>query len=217
MILEYYKINSMHLAKSDIINLDKSNRINLMNSITGIKPVVLVGTKSSENITNLAIFSSFVHISSKPALLAFFIRNNKKVRRDTFENISENGVFTLNHIHSSIISQAHRTSIKYDKNVSEFASCKFTEHYIKGFNAPFVIESNVKIGMKLKEVIDIRSSYSKLIIGEVEHVLIKKEFLNNDFSLNLEKSESVGITGLNNYYSNKHIMSLPYFPSIKIS
>ena len=55
----------MKLYRDDIINLDRFYRINLINSITGIKPANLVGTKN--NISeNLAIFSSLVHNGSNP-------------------------------------------------------------------------------------------------------------------------------------------------------
>tara|TARA_B100001758_G_C18379440_1_gene596316 strand:+ start:205 stop:834 length:630 start_codon:yes stop_codon:yes gene_type:complete len=200
----------MYFDKRNITNLEKYKRINLINSITGIKPVILVGTKSIENITNLAIFSSIVHISSNPPLLGFFLRANRKIRRDTFENIIQNNSYTFNHISSSMIKRAHQTSAKFDKNISEFDSCKFTEEYIDDMVAPYVKESNVKIGMKLSEVVEMDCTDSKLVVGEINQILISNEFLEKDFSLNLEKSNSVGVCGLNHYYSTKKNRSLPY-------
>ena len=172
----------MYFDKKDISNLNKINRINLMNSITGIKPVLLIGTKGVDNISNLAIFSSIVHISSNPALFGFFLRTNKKIRRDTYENIIAMNSYTLNHVHISYIKRAHLTSIKFAKEISEFDTCKFTECYFKGFSAPFVKQSDVKIGMRLKEVVKLNSSESKLIVGEVQCLTIKDNFLENDFT-----------------------------------
>ena len=200
----------MYFDKKAISNLEKYKKINLVNSITGIKPAILVGTKNLENVTNLAIFSSVVHISSNPPLLAFFLRNNKKIRRDTFENIAENKVYSLNHINPSIIKKAHHTSIKFEKKISEFDACKFTEEYIRGFAAPFVKESNVKIGMRLREITEMGCSESKLIIGEIDHMLFEENFLETDFSLDLEKTRSISVCGLNHYYENKKNISLPY-------
>ena len=119
----------MYFSKEHISKLERIKRINLINSITGIKPVLLIGTKSNDNISNLAIFSSIVHISSNPSLFGFFIRTNSKIRRDTYENIIENNVYTFNHIHSLEIRKSHFTSIKFQKNISEFDRCKFTEQY----------------------------------------------------------------------------------------
>ena len=206
----------MHLDKKDIKSLEKYKKINLINSITGIKPALLVGTKGHNELTNLAVFSSIVHISSNPSLLGFFLRTNKKIRRDTFENIIENNEYTFNHVHAPIVKKAHCTSIKFDKDISEFDVCNFSEDYIEGFTAPFVKESNVKIGMILREIVEMGCTESKLIIGEIDHILIKKEFLEKDHSLNLEKCKSIGVCGLNHYYESTKNISLPYARSKNI-
>ena len=200
----------MDIKKTDIIRLDKIRRINLINSITGIKPVLLVGTRSNQRVSNLGIFSSIVHISSKPALIGFFIRCNKEFRRDTFENIITQKVYTLNHVNASNVKEAHCTSIKFDKNISEFEKCNFTEHYIENFSAPFVKESDVRIGMRLKEIVDLKSSPSKLLVGEIEHIFVNDAFLEADYTLKIQDTHSVSISGLNHYYTNKKLVSLPY-------
>ena len=67
----------------EIENLDRLYRINLINSITGIKPANLIGTKSIGNHENLAIISSVVHMGSNPPLIGFIMRPSGDVRRDT--------------------------------------------------------------------------------------------------------------------------------------
>ena len=109
----------MDISKIDFHNIDRIKRINLINSITGIKTVNLVGTTDKNKIPNLGIFSSIVHISSKPALIGLFIRCNKQVRRDTLANIISEKVYTINHVHPEYIKQAHLTSIKFEKTILE--------------------------------------------------------------------------------------------------
>ena len=48
------------------------------------------------------------------------------------------------------------------------------EEYIKGFNAPFVKESKVKIGMQLVEEKHIDANDTILIVGEVKNIIIDK-------------------------------------------
>ena len=67
-----------HFTKGIIRDLDKVKRLNIINSITGIKPGNLIGTISEEKITNLAIFSSVIHLGSNPALLGFVLRPKKE-------------------------------------------------------------------------------------------------------------------------------------------
>ena len=47
-----------HFTKKNILEMDKVKRLNIVNSITGIKPGNLIGTISNDNFPNLAIFSS---------------------------------------------------------------------------------------------------------------------------------------------------------------
>ena len=72
-------------------------------------------------------------------------------------------------------------------------------------------ESKVKLGLKLNEIIPIKSNGCKFIIGEVEHVLIDDsiDFM-TEGSINLEESNSVGVGGLNSYYTMNKITELPF-------
>ena len=64
-----------HFSKQNILDLEKVKRLNIINSITGIKPANLIGSIDDNNEnTNLAIFSSVVHLGSHPALLGFIPR-----------------------------------------------------------------------------------------------------------------------------------------------
>lgn len=184
-----------------------------MNSITGIKPVLLVGTISKNKIPNISIFNSVVHISSNPSLIGFFVRDNKSVRRDTLSNIISTHVYTLNHINSDFIHNAHATSAKLNSEISEFEYCGLEEEYIENFSAPFCLKSNIKLGLFLKEIVDLECSESKLVVGEINHVIINDDFINNDYSIDLQKSNSISSGGLNNYYQNLNFVSLPYIKS----
>lgn len=200
----------MYLSKSDIENTERIRRLNIINSISGIKPANLVGSISKSGITNLAIFSSVVHLGSNPAMLGFIIRPGEKVRRDTFENIRETGIFTINHIHQDTTQRAHYTSAKFDSKVSEFEKCRFTEEYIDNFAAPFVKESSLKIGLKLIEELPIKINGTSMMIGEVQHLMVPDEAVMANGQLDLEQLKNVGISGLNNYYSLKRIANYPY-------
>ena len=201
----------MHYTESEIKELNSITRLKLMNSITGIKSANLIGTISEKGCTNLAIFSSVVHLGSNPALVGFVIRPNNDVKRDTLDNILETKQFTINHVHSSFIEKAHYTSLNFNHDQSEFDYCNLESFYIDNYLPPFVKESKVKIGLKLNEIIPVKSNGCKFIIGEVEHVLIDASIdLLSEGSINLEDSNSVGVGGLNSYYSMNKIAELPF-------
>jgi len=207
----------MHYTKSEIKDLNRIKRLRLMNSITGIKSANLIGTLSESGNTNLAIFSSVVHLGSDPALIGFVMRPNKDVKRDTLNNILVTKHFTINHVNPNFLENAHYTSLNFTQDQSEFDYCNLESFYIDNYSPPFVKESKVKIGLKLNEIIPIKSNGCKFIIGEVEHVLIDDgiDFM-IDGSINLENSNSVGVGGLNSYYTLNKIAELP-FPRLSIT
>ncbi|UTW67849.1 flavin reductase [bacterium SCSIO 12643] len=200
----------MHFTKSDIEYLDHVRRLNIMNSISGIKSVNMIGTVSQDGVPNLAVFSSVVHLGSSPALMGFILRPKHEVIRDTYENIKETGMFTINHVHQGIIKQSHYTSAKFEADVSEFEMCNLNEEYLEGFKAPFVLESRIKIGLSFKEEIDIKSNQTTLIVGEVAHLMIPNEAVAANGYVDLEMTQNVGVSGLNRYYALNRMMDLPY-------
>jgi len=199
----------MIYTKKEIQELDRVKKLKIINSVTGIKPANLIGTINAKGLTNLAIFSSIVHLGSDPALLGFITRPQTTEVGHTLNNIQENKVYTINHIHEAFIKNAHYTSAKFDANMSEFERCNLTEVYINDFKAPFVKESNFKIGMRFVEAMDIKHNGTKLIIGEIEQLMFPDDAI-VDGDIDLEATQSIGISGLNSYYSLKKIAKHPY-------
>lgn len=200
----------MHLNKENIANLDRKFRLNLINSIGGIKPGNLIGTKSSSGETNLAIFFSVMHLQSDPPLLGFMLRPFEEIRRDTWENINETGYFTVNLITQDMAERAHCTSAKFDSELSEFDECQFKPIYLNNFIPPYVEESPLKIGVRYLDSHYIASSKTTLVVGEIEQIFIPEKCLNSKWYIDFEKIKTVGIGGLNTYYKIKKFAEFPY-------
>jgi flavin reductase (DIM6/NTAB) family NADH-FMN oxidoreductase RutF len=200
----------MHLDKEAILNTERIKRLNIINSVSGVKPANLIGTISEDQQSNLAIFSSVIHLGSSPALLGFISRPDTEVRRHTLENILETGFYTINHVHESIIEQAHFTSATFEKEQSEFEYCGLTEEYLFDFKAPFVKESRLKLGMKFIESIPIKANDTLLVIGEIQHLEFPDEAMDDDGCIDLSILETAGLSGLSYYYKMKKMASFPF-------
>lgn len=200
----------MHLTKEEIKGFSRIKRLNLINSITGVKPANLIGSLSKEGHVNLAIFSSLVHLGSNPALIAFVLRPQHEVRRDTYDNILQTELYTINSIHTNFVANAHYTSAKFSKQESEFEKCKLTEEYLFDFKVPFVQESRVKLAMKLEDMIPIKINKCMMVVGSIQHLHIDEVAVEEDGQINLETLNKVGIGGLNSYYNLKRIGQFPY-------
>jgi flavin reductase (DIM6/NTAB) family NADH-FMN oxidoreductase RutF len=182
----------------DIQGFSKLYRLNLINSITGYKSANMIGTRSSSGEENVAIFSSITHLGSNPALLHFTLRPNT-VPRDTYKNIKENMVFTVNHVSLAQIEQAHHTSAKYDENISEFDQTSLEPEYKMDWHAPFVKGAPIALGCRYLNEYDIKENGCVLIIAAIEHIFVEDKLLQKDGWVKLESGEVVAINGLDGY------------------
>lgn len=185
-------------TKEQIGALDYIFKINLVNSLSGYKSANLIGSISPEGIENIAVFSSVVHLGSTPPLLGFILRPTT-VPRNTYENLKKTGYFTINHVSESIIEDAHHTSAKYPKFISEFEVTDLTNEYLNDFSAPFVAESPVKIAMKYVDEFEIPYNQTIMVVGEIQFFDVNEEMLQEDGFLNLGKGEVATINGLDGY------------------
>ncbi len=197
------------ITRTAIDNMDKLYRINLINSCSGYKSANLIGTQSNEGNTNVAVFSSVVHLGSNPPLLGFITRP-AVVARDTYENIKETGFYTINHIHQEITEDAHHTSAKYPKGVSEFDQTALETNYKDNFSAPFVNNCHVQIGMRYVEEYNLQINGTILVIGEIEKLYINDKILETDGFINLAKAKTATINGLDAYTIPEQSVRYPY-------
>lgn len=193
----------------DILDLDRVFRLNLINSVTGFKPAVLIATKSRDGQENVAIFSSVVHLGSTPPLIGFIMRPTT-VPRQTLEYILDTKYYTINQVQESFIEQAHYTSAKFEEHESEFERCNLKASYKDGFHAPYVEASQLKMGLKLEQTIDIALNGTILVIGSIQHLYIEDSCLQSNGRLRLDKLGTVAIGGLNKYNRVEEIAEFPY-------
>jgi flavin reductase (DIM6/NTAB) family NADH-FMN oxidoreductase RutF len=193
----------------DIQNLNKIFKINLINSCSGFKSANLLGSISEEGVSNVAVFSSVTHLGSNPPTLGFILRPTT-VPRDTYKNIKDSGFFTINHIHEAIIEDAHHTSAKYPKEISEFDATNLEEEFKGQFKAPFVKGAPVQMSMKFIEEVYVPSNDVMLIVSQIEELYIDDELLQADGLINLTKGNIATINGLDTYAVPKFKKQLSY-------
>ena len=199
----------IHYNQNDIEQFDRIFRLRLINSLSGYKPANLIGTRSESGQPNLAIFSSVVHLGADPPLIGF-IQRPLTIARHTYDNIKAKGVYTINHIHESFIEKAHSTSAKYDRSVSEFEATGLHEEYLEEFTAPFVKESQIKVGVEYINEIPIQENGTILMIGKIIHIFIAPDAHMADGVLKLDRVQDVVISGLNGYHRVEPIQSFRY-------
>ena len=199
---------NLKIESREIIEMESRYRVHFINSLSGFKSANLVATVDKKGRENLSIVSSCFHLGADPALIGFISRPHS-VSRHTLENILETECYSINHVNKDIIKNAHQTSARYEKEESEFLHCKLTSAYEKNFKAPFVEESKIKIGLKKEEVIRLKNN-TELVIGKIELVIIPQNCLKKDGFIDIEKSESICVSGLDSYHFTNKVARLSY-------
>jgi flavin reductase (DIM6/NTAB) family NADH-FMN oxidoreductase RutF len=157
----------------------------------------------------LAIFSSFFHVGANPPLVGLIFRPSPP-ERDTLRNMIETGFYTINHINETIYEQAHQTSARYEKGISEFEITGLTTEYKNDFFAPFVAESKVQLGIEFKEKLEISINNTTLIIGEIVQIYVPENCMYDDGFIDLEKANTITCSGLDSYHKTIQLDRLSY-------
>lgn len=196
-------------SENDFKAWESRYRAHFFNSVVGFKSLALCGSRDQDGNTNLAVINSVVHIGANPPLMGMIIRP-ATVPRHTLTNIIENDEYTFNHIREDMVDWAHQTSAKYLRGQSEYTKCGFTEYYSGNINAPYVAESTIKIGLRFKERINIRSNHTIMMIGEVVEVILPEDVIGEDGFVDLQKAGSMVGSGLDAYLKTSKIKRMAY-------
>lgn len=192
---------------SEFESLEKQYRTNLINSLSGFKSPLLVGSRDVEGNLNVAVFSSVFHLGANPALMGLISRPDS-VPRDTLENIRATGEYTFNHLPEENYPQVHQTSARYARDESEFVACGLTPLLHEGFFAPFVAGSPLQIALALREIVPLAINGTHLLIGEVKGLWVDEARLGADGAIGLDGTPAV--VGLDAYYGATFLARLPY-------
>jgi flavin reductase (DIM6/NTAB) family NADH-FMN oxidoreductase RutF len=198
-----------HISRDDISQMEKIERLNLINSCTGYKSASLIATKSLDGKPNVAIYSSVTHLGSNPAIIGFIMRPTT-VPRDTYKNIRETGYFSINHITVDMIKDAHHTSANYEFGISEFDKTNLDEEYKNNIEIPFVKGSPVQLYCKYLNEYEIKENDTIHIIASIENLFFEEDLQHEDGWLQLDKGNVVTINGLDGYCLPKLIDRYEY-------
>ena len=199
----------VNIKSDQIAAMEKHYRISLINSLVGYRSLNLLGTNNSAGVSNLCLISSAFHLGASPPLLGMVIRPERE-HNDTLGNMKATGQYTLNNVLPEWYKQAHQTSASYPSGVSEFDMCGFEEKYVDGFKAPFVKQSTVRIGLELREFIDMKINGTTIVIGEIVEILTDESLLGHDGTVDHVQAETMTVAGLDAYFTVQPVARLAY-------
>jgi len=162
------------------------------------RPIALVSTVSHDGIRNLAPFSFFTGISSKPTMICFCPgpRPAGGARKDTLENISRTKEFVVNIVSEEIAEAMNLTAGEYPPDADEFAIAGLTAIPSDLVRPPRVAESHVNMECRLYLSIEFSElpGGGNLVIGEVLRFHVDDRIVEN-FKIDPDKLRAVGRMG----------------------
>jgi flavin reductase (DIM6/NTAB) family NADH-FMN oxidoreductase RutF len=163
--------------------LNQEDSSHLLTDIVIPRPIAWVSTVDEHGIFNLAPFSAYGIVSTRPMVVGFSVgikRDGQK--KDTLRNVELTREFVINIVTKELAEQMNITSALYPREVSEFEKAGLTPMKADFVKAPLIAESPVNMECRVIQIIEFgkpSSSYS-LIIGEVQCVHIREEFYNSE-------------------------------------
>ena len=136
----------------------------LMTSLIVPRPIAWVGTRSANGTENLAPFSFFMGVTSKPPSLAISVaRAGRDKLKDTAENILSTGVFTVSIPSVGHIGQVAHTAARHAG--SEFLASGLTPLPGRFVDAPFPAEARAVAECRLIHQHDLGTAH--LLVGQI--------------------------------------------------
>lgn len=138
----------------------------LMTSLVVPRPIAWVGSRSASGVDNLAPFSYFMAVSSKPPALAISVaRAGRDALKDTAANIFETGVFTVSMVPQRLGEAMVQTSLRWPASASEFDAAGLTAVEGDVVAAPRPAEAPASMECRLLHHHDLQTAH--LLVGEV--------------------------------------------------
>lgn len=166
------------------------------------RPIAWVSTSSAAGKTNVAPFSYFTGVGSRPPSLLFCPANNKEGQpKDTLRNIQDTGQFVVNIVSFDVAEQMNASAANLPPDESEFDACGLTVAKSLKVNSPRVAESPVQFECETLQILNIGEGPggANVVIGKVLHVHINDAVVGARDLVDPELLDAVGRMGGEEY------------------
>ena len=166
------------------------------------RPIAWVSTCSQQGVPNVAPFSYFCGVGSRPPTVLFCPANARDGGpKDTLRNIQQTGDFVVNIVPSSAAEPMNQSAASVGPEVSEFELCGLTQRESVRVAAPGVAESPIQFECSLMQVIELGDGPggANIVVGRVEYMRIDDSVLDESGEIQPDLLDAVGRMGGQEY------------------
>ena len=172
-----------------------------LKAIVAPRPIGWISSRSNDGKVNLAPYSFFNMISTKPCLLMFSSEGYK----DSVAFIEETGEFAANLVSANLSAAMNATSVNAPRGVSEFEYSGLTAIDCALIGAPRVAEAYATLECVLTDIQNPKDRHGNpvnafMVMGEVVGVHINEAILTNGL-VDMAKAQPVSRLGYREFAS----------------
>ncbi len=181
----------------------------LMTSCLAPRPIAWVSSISRDGVRNLAPFSYFTPITSKPPLLCISVARRRGKRKDTANNASSTGELVVNVVTEPVIDKMVQTGADYPPEVDEIAEVGLTPVDSVIVKPPRIAEAPIQLECRVQQIIEISPGSVDLIVAEVLLFHIADDLpIDEDLQIPTEAIGPVGRLGGSDYSLMSDVRSI---------
>lgn len=176
------------------------------------RPIAWVSTRSSSGVSNVAPFSYFTGVGSRPPSLLFCPANGRDGQpKDTLRNIQETGEFVVNIVSAAVAEQMNASAAGLPPEESEFSFCGLTEVPGTTVEVPRVAESPVQFECRRMQILNLGEGPggANVVIGEVVQMHIDDSVIGARELIDPDLLDAVGRMGGLSYCRTRDRFDLP--------
>ena len=162
------------------------------------RPIAWISTLSAKGHVNLAPFSAFTFVSSKPPMIAVSIGQRSSGLKDTAKNIAREKEFVVNIADLPLIEAVHRSAFEFPEAVSEIDVLNLATVPSKDVRTPRLAAAPISLECRLDDVIEFGENRAQLVVGEVLRFHIR-DVLCKDGKIDSAKLNPIARLGGPNY------------------
>ncbi len=164
--------------KIDPASLNVRDSHHLITGAIVPRPIAWISTVDLRGIYNLAPFSAYCMISTKPFVVGFgVVAKRDGQKKDTLRNVEATGEFVINVVEERMAETMNLTATPFPSDVSEFKEANLTPAKADLVKAPLLAESPVNMECRVLRILEFGAAPAMtwFVIGEVLKVHVKDE------------------------------------------
>ncbi len=162
----------------DTSQISSKSVYHLMTQTLAPRPIAWVLSDNGNGSFNLAPFSYFNGVSSRPPLCMFSVgKKSNGAPKDTLRNIQERDHFVIHIPHADMARQVSQTGTDLAANVSELDQYGIETDQRPGWPLPIVRGSAVAYLCRLEKIIEVGDVPQGVVFGRIEKIYMADQFV----------------------------------------